>query len=98
MTIGAPFRIVAAVLVWAVHFAMLYGGVALACARGREEIVPTIIVAATLVATVPAAALVVLSYPHREHFLHWLATTTAALVVLALVWEALAALLAPACR
>ena len=98
MSVSAPVRIAAVLIVWALHFMLLYGGTALACARGRGDLVPAIIGTATIGGLVPAAALLAISYPHREHFLHWLATTTAAFVLLSIAWEALASLLAPACR
>ena len=98
MTLSPPLRVAAAVAVWAVHFTALYASTALACARGRSEIVPMLVVVTTLAGIALAGAIVAGSYRHRERFEHWLAAAVAALVVLAMAWEALASLIAPACR
>jgi hypothetical protein len=98
MTLTPPLRVVAAVALWAVHFAALYGSTALACARGRADVVPTLVVATTIAGVALACAIFVGSYPHRARFAHWLAAAVALLVVLAMAWETLAALIAPACR
>jgi hypothetical protein len=98
MTTSAPLRIAAGALVWATHFGVVYGTTALACARGRADVVPAVVIGATLAGIAAAVLLVAGSYPHRERFAHWLAAAVAASAILAMAWEALAALLAPPCR
>lgn len=90
-------RISAGILVWAVHFAAVYGIAALGCARGWAHAVPASIGAVTLVAAVAAAALVVAGWRRRARFEHWLSASIAAFALLAIVLEAIPAWLVPTC-
>lgn len=94
---ATSLRVAAPVLVWAVHFGLVYGLTALACARAAPRTVPWTIGIATLV----AAALVLLTirraWPQRAEFTAWLTGALAAAALVAIVWEALPALLVPAC-
>ena len=90
-------RIAAGVIVWALHFAALYGVTALACARGWEAIVPGFIAGATVVAVLAALAIIVGGWRRRAVFEYWLSATVAAFGLVAIVYEALPVLTVPAC-
>ena len=84
-------------IVWAVHFAVIYGATALACARGNARLVPWVIGLATLLGVAFTAAIIVRSYPRRDAFAHWMAAAVAGIAMLAMVWEAIAAFVARSC-
>ena len=90
-------RIAAGVIVWALHFAAVYGGTALACARGWEGVVPAFIGGASAVAVLACAAIIVAGWRRRAAFEHWLSATLAALGLVAIVYEAIPVLMVPAC-
>jgi hypothetical protein len=83
-------------LVWALHFAALYGFAALACARGFAHAVPWIVATATLVAAALAGVLV-LRHAKRGDFIDWLTAALAAFALLAIAWQALPAFVVPVC-
>jgi hypothetical protein len=87
----------AGALCWALHFAAVYGFTGVACARGYAQAVPWAILACTVVAGLGAAAVMSVALRQRESFEHWLAAAIAGAAMLAIVWEALPALLVPAC-
>ena len=104
-------RVSAPLAVWAVHFLAIYGLTALACARGFAaqrvlgiEVVALGIAVATLIA---AAALVLViaralggrrrGADDSEDFLRWMSAAAGALALVAIVWEALPALVVPVC-
>lgn len=91
-------RIASGILVWALHFAALYAIAALACARGVPAIVPWTTGAVTLVATGAAVAIIVRTYGDRVRFTAWMTMAVAALALLAIVYEAFALVLVPACK
>ena len=97
MFTSTMLRMSSGVIVWAVHFAVIYGVTAIACARGGARLVPWVIGAATLVGVVLTAAIVLRSYPRRDDFAHWLAAALAGIAMLAMVWEAIAAFVARSC-
>ena len=84
-------------LTWAAHFAAIYGITAIACARGSAGWVPQAIAAITFVAAAAAIAILVAALRRRESFEHWLAAGAAGLALVAIAWEALPALVVPAC-
>jgi hypothetical protein len=87
----------AGVALWALHFAAIYGLSALACARGRPELVlPSVVIATTLAAAATIAVLGV-GLRGRARFESWLASGIAALALVAIVWEALPVLIVPIC-
>ena len=90
-------RIASGAIVWAVHFALLYGLTALACARGQPRMITWVIVIATLVAVGVAVAIVFRSYAHREQFTPWMTGAVAAIAAVAMVWEAVAGMVAGRC-
>ena len=89
-------RISSGPLLWALHFAVLYGFTALACARGFAHSVPWVIGVATLVLGAAAAFFILRS--SKDQFIGWLAAALAALSLLAMVWQAVPVLIVPACE
>ena len=87
----------AGALCWALHFAAIYGFAGVACARGLASAVPWAILACTLVAAMGAAAVMVVALRQRDSFEHWFAAGVAGAALVAILWEALPALLVPAC-
>ena len=87
----------AAPLCWALHFAAIYGFTAIACARGSAGWVPWAIAAITALAAGAAIAVLAVALRRRDSFEHWLAAAAAGLALVAIVWEALPALVVPAC-
>ena len=103
----------AGLLIWALHFGAIYAFQALACARGfagREVagtgIVTAFIIAATVLALLAAAAVMVAgwrtaganaSLAEHNEFLRHLGLLVAGFSIVAIVWEALPVLLMPAC-
>jgi hypothetical protein len=90
-------RIASGVIVWAAHFAVIYGATGLACARDAAERVPWTVAAATLVAGAIAASIFVREWRLRASFNSWLAATIAAIALLAIVWEGITVLIVPPC-
>ena len=90
-------RISAGAIVWALHFAALYGITALACARGFAGQVPWAIGIATLVAIGLVLFVIWISFKDIGAFANWLSAAVAGLALLAIVWEAFSVLLVPAC-
>ncbi len=90
-------RMGAGAIVWAAHFAALYGATTLACARGEARAVPWIVALTTLAGVAFAAAIVVRSYPRRDDFTHWIAAAVAAMATIAMLWEAVAGLVTRTC-
>jgi hypothetical protein len=93
----AALGLSAAVVVWALHFTALYGGTALACARGMPQVVLPAITGATLAAAVALAVIAVRGWSRRAVFEHWLSAALAAVALLAVLWEALPVLVVPPC-
>jgi hypothetical protein len=91
----AALRIALGILVWAVHFAAIYGFTALACARGFGAAAPWVALAATVVAA--AAAIAIIATHLSAEFTRWMTASVAALALLAIVWEGLSPLWAPPC-
>lgn len=96
-TAAIALRMSAGVLVWAAHFAFIYGFVGLACARGFPGPVPWVIGGATLAASLAALAIMVLGYRERAKFESWLMATVAAFALIAILWEGMTVLIVPAC-
>jgi hypothetical protein len=83
------------VIVWALHFAAIYGFTALACARGIGAAAPWVVGAATVVAAALAAALILRNL--SSEFTQWMTAAVAAAALLAILWEGLSAFLATPC-
>ena len=90
-------RIGAGAVVWATHFAVLYGLTALACARGQPGLAPWIIALSTLAGIAIAATIVARSYPRRAAFAHWMAAAVGAVAIVAMAWEAVAGIVSRSC-
>jgi predicted transporter len=90
-------RMSAGALVWAAHFAAIYGATAFACARGDPRVVPWVVALSTLVGVAFSVAIIVRSYPRRDDFTHWMAAAVAAMATIAMLWEAMAGLVVRTC-
>jgi hypothetical protein len=90
-------RIASGVVVWGLHFSVIYGITALACARGLATIVPWTIGIATVVAAALAFAIIAREWPRRTAFDAWLAAALAASALVGIVFEGLTMLVVPAC-
>jgi hypothetical protein len=98
-------RMFGGVIVWAAHFAFVYGFAALACARGFAELrllgIGVTVWAIATASVLAAAAMVVLAAPalraRRRSFEGWVTASVSALALLAVAWESLAALGLPSC-
>jgi hypothetical protein len=90
-------RIGAGAIVWAAHFAVLYGATALACARDLPRVAPWVVGSATAAGVAVAVVIAVRSYRRRNDFAHWMTAAVAAVAILAMLWEALAGLVSRSC-
>jgi hypothetical protein len=89
--------IVSGIAVWALHFSVIYGFAAIACARGFVQAVPWGIGAATLLAIVVIAGILLHSYPRRGEFVDQMAAGLAALTLVAVLFQAAPVLWFPTC-
>lgn len=87
----------AGMAVWALHFAAIYGFTGLACARQWEAQVPWAVGGATLLAAAATGLVVLKGWRGRAIFTGWLTAATAALSLLAILWEGLSVLGVPPC-
>ena len=104
-SIGVALRMLSGALIWAVHFMGIYGFTTLACARDFASIqwlgigvVAWVVGGATVIAL--AAGLWVIFTAIRTRrigFTEWMTASVAALASLAIVWEALPAVMVSAC-
>jgi hypothetical protein len=85
------------VMVWALHFAAIYGITGLACARGWHSLVVPSILAATAVAALASVAIIAAGLRRRAQLEYWMSSGIAALGLVAILWEGLVILLVPAC-
>src|SRR5690606_4921701 len=81
-------QLAAGVLVWALHFTVLYSFTTVACARGFSAALPWVIGAATALA-VGACLWLLASARRATGFEPWLAGAIAALALIAVLWQAL---------
>jgi hypothetical protein len=95
----ATVRALGGLLVWAAHFAALYGATGLACARGFPESLPWTIGGVTFAALVANGALALSSLRAATagDILDWLAVSGAAVSTLAVIWQAFPILVIPIC-
>jgi hypothetical protein len=98
MNLARGLHIGAGAAIWAAHFALVYGSTALACAQGRPGIVRPVVIGVSIAAAAGCAALALRQRARRATAEHDLTAGIAWLALVAVVWEACAALLAPACR
>lgn len=93
----SALRMSSGVLAWALHFAVVYGGTGIACARMAPHVVPWIIALATAVAAAACVAAMVSGLRAADRFEGWITSTVAALALLAIVWEAVPVLVVAPC-
>ena len=103
---ATALRLSAGIIVWAVHFAIIYGFTGLACARRYAEVgdtwialVPWVIGVATAAALAVASVLLapVMRLPRKAPFVEWVSGWIAAFAMIAIVLEAAAVFWVPAC-
>ena len=87
----------AGVIIWALHFAAIYGLTALACARGWGAAMLPALWLATAAAVVASLVVVAAGWRRRDVFEYWLSAAIAGFGLLAIVYEALAILMVPPC-
>jgi hypothetical protein len=85
------------VIVWALHFAVIYGATGIACARGAPQAASLAVAAATAVAVPLLLLIIVRGWRARQRFESWLAAALGGFALLGVVWETLPALLVEAC-
>jgi hypothetical protein len=85
------------IAVWALHFTVIYGFAAIACARGFVQAVPWAIGTATLLAVVLIAGILVRSYSRRSEFVYWMTTGLAALSLVAVLFQTAPVFWFPTC-
>jgi hypothetical protein len=76
------------IVVWAVHFAILYGFTGLACARGYGQAVPWVAGGATLAAIAAMGLIALRTLPRRGEFMSWMTLAIAGLGAVAVLYEA----------
>ena len=81
------------VIVWALHFTVIYGFTALACARGFGAAAFLVVGAATLVAAAAAGLLILANW--NGEFTRWMTAAVAGAALLAILWEGMAAFMVP---
>lgn len=94
---AAALRLSAGVLVWALHFGVLYGFTALACARGFPGAVPWVAGGATLAALAAIALLFLREIPGRAEFVAWVSVAVAGLALVAVLYQTVPLFLVPVC-
>ena len=85
------------VLVWALHFAALYGFTALACARGFGGAVPWFGGFAALVALAAMLVIVARNLPRRAEFEGWMSVSIAGLAFVGVAYGTVSAYLVRSC-
>ena len=86
-------RMSSPVIVWALHFAVVYGFTALACARGFAHAASWTVTVATGIAALLVVLILVKNFD-RE-FTRWMSAALAGAALLAILWEGLTAFLVP---
>lgn len=89
--------IASGIAVWATHFTVIYGLTALACARGYPSAIPWVVATATAAAAMLAIGIFAQGYRNQARFIDWVTAGIALLALVAIVYEAGAALLSPLC-
>jgi len=84
-------------MVWAAHFAALYGFTALACARGFATAVPWVAGGATLAALLALAFLVLRNVPRGDEFTRWMTMAVAGFAAVGVVYETVPLFIVPIC-
>jgi len=87
----------AGVIVWALHFALIYGFTSLACARGWDGAIPWTVASATLAAAAMIVVIMFKGMSDTAEFIQWMTSTVAALALVAIIWEGAPVLLVSPC-
>lgn len=95
--LAACLRISSGPLVWALHFAAIYGFAALACARGLAAGIPWVVALSTLAAAAACIHVLGREMKRGDRFVSWLGSGLAAFALLAIVWEATPILVVKPC-
>jgi len=106
-------RMLSGVLIWSIHFGVIYIFTALACARQFQDlswlgigIVPWIVAIATVMAVAGILAILVPAWRNLYHhspqpatpaFIDWMTIAFGGLALLAIILEALPVMLVPIC-
>ena len=93
-----PSWMAAGALTWAVHFTLIYGITALACARGVPRAVPWAIAIAGALAVAVTFAVLQRSRRERHTFVGWMTAVSAGLALVAVVYESLPVVFLPVCQ
>jgi hypothetical protein len=89
----AALRMSSPVIVWALHFTVVYGFTALACARGFGGGTPWAVGVATGVAAVLCLLIIVSNL--GSGFTRWVSACLAGASLVAIAWEGLSAFMVP---
>ena len=87
----------AGVILWALHFTVIYGFTGVACARGFGEAAPWVVGVATVFAAVLAGLVVLRGARRGGEFESWLSAGLAAFALLAILWEGVSAAMVAPC-
>lgn len=79
--------IASGVIIWALHFTVLYGFTALACGRGFAGALPWVAGGATLAAVAALALVVHRGLPRRAGFNAWMTLAVALLSLVAVLYQ-----------
>lgn len=86
------------ILIWALHFGLVYGFTSLACARGLAAWVPWVIAAASVAAALAALGLLRHAHNRLDGFSAWMTAALTLTALVAIVYETTGAFTVPACR
>ena len=89
----AALRISLGVILWALHFTVIYGFTALACARGFGAAAPWAVGLATAIAALLAIAIILRNL--SPEFTRWISAGVAGAALIAILWEGFSAFLVP---
>lgn len=87
----------AGVIVWAAHFAAIYGFTALACARGLPQAVAPVVATATVLALAALVPVLARGIRRRGEFEGWLSAAIAGFALVAIAWEGMTVLFVAPC-
>jgi hypothetical protein len=91
----AVLRMSSGAIVWAVHFGVIYGATAMACALGFPSLVPWTVGISGAIAA--AALLALTTLVGDPAFEHWMTGGVAVAALIAVFWETLGVFAVPPC-
>jgi hypothetical protein len=86
-------RMSSGAIVWALHFTVIYGFTALACARGFGASAAWVVGVATLLAAAAAGLLILWNW--KGEFTRWMTAAVAGAALVAILWEGMTAFVVP---